>query len=162
MAARRDLQFATLDDITRDVENLHAAGYEKTGKWDLAQICNHCALWLKYPMDGFPPLPWFMKPVFWIVKRTVLPKFERQVREEKKMPTGMSTAPMTVFPAGEDEAKAVALLREQVERMKTFEGPWQPSPLRGVLPKDDQVNSALVHCAHHLSFLVPRNANQNG
>lgn len=156
MAQRRQLRFASLDDIIADAKNLQARGYEKTGKWDLAQICNHCGSWVKYPMDGFPPLPWFMKPVFWIVKRTILPKFERQVREEKMMPAGMSTAPMTVFPAGEDEAKALAFLVGQVERFKTHSGPWHPSPLRGVLSTEDQVNTVLVHCAHHLSFLVPK------
>src|SRR6267154_220194 len=113
-AMRRKLRFATLDDIIRDAEHLHAAGYEKTGKWDLAQICNHCALWVKYPLDGFPPLPLWLKPIFWVIKRTMLPKLERQIREEKMMPAGMGTAPMTVFKPGEDEAKAVAFLVEQL------------------------------------------------
>ena len=156
MIVRRQLRFASLDDIIEDAEHLHAVGYEKTGQWGLAQICNHCALWVKYPMDGFPKLPLWLKPIFWVVKRTVLVKLEKRMREEKTMPTGMSTAPMTVFSPGDDEAKAVADLVEQVNRWKNYTGPTHPSPLRGSLSAADWIETHLVHCAHHLSFLVPK------
>lgn len=156
MAERRKLRFSSLDDIIQDAEHLHAVGYEKTGNWDLAQICNHCACWVKYPMDGFPKPPLFMKFVFFIIKRTVLPKVQRQMKEERTFPPGMNTAPFTVFPAGQDEPAAVANLKGELERMKAFTGPMQVSPLLGLQSKEQWVDSHLVHCGHHLSFLVPK------
>ena len=156
MAERRKLRFTSLDDIIQDAEHLHAVGYEKTGKWDLAQICNHCACWVKYPMDGFPKLPFWLKPIFFVIKHTMLPKLEKQMREEKTMPVGLGTAPMTVFKPGEDEAAAVANFKNELVRMKNFTGPMHPSPLRGQLSKEEWVDSHLVHCGHHLSFLVPK------
>ena len=153
---RRQLRFSTLDDIVGDAENLLANGYDKTGNWDLAQVCNHCALWVKYPLDGFPKLPLWLKPIFFVVKRTVLPKLERQMRETKTMPVGMSTAPMTVFPPGQDEAAALAGLKLQLERYKTHTGPMHSSPLRGQLSLVEWEDTAKTHCAHHLSFLVPK------
>ena len=153
---RRQLKFDSLDDIVCDAENLLAKGYDKAGQWDFAQVCNHCTLWVKYPLDGFPKLPLWLKPIFLVVKRTVLPKLERQMRETKTMPAGMSTAPMTVFPPGQDEAAALAGLKLQLERYKTHAGPMHPSPLRGLLSLAEWEDTAKTHCAHHLSFLVPK------
>jgi hypothetical protein len=155
-ATRRQLSFTSLDDIIQDAERLHAVGYEMTGQWDLAQISNHLACWVKYPMDGFPKLPFFLKPIFFVMKFTLIPKFEHQMRVERKMKAGMGTAPMTRFPPGQDEAAAVANLKNELTRMKAYTGPMHPSPLRGQLLKEDWVDSHLVHCAHHLSFLVPK------
>lgn len=156
MAVRRRLRFHSLDEIIVEAENLHTRGYEKTGQWDLAQICNHCACWVKYPMDGFPRLPWYLKPVFFVLKHTLMKKIEKQMKDDRTFPQGVSTAPMTVFPAGQDESAAVLNLKNELSRMKTFTGPMHASPLRGLLPKDEWVDSHLVHCAHHLSFLVPK------
>lgn len=156
MAERRNLRFQSLDDIIADAENLHTRGYEKIGNWDLAQVCNHCACWVKYPMDGFPKPPLMVKLVFAIIKRTMLPKVKRQMKDERTFPPGLKTAPMTIFQPGQDDAAAVANLKRELERMKTFTGPMQPSPLMGLLSKEEWVDSHLVHIGHHLSFLVPK------
>lgn len=156
MAVRRQLRLNSLDEIIADAENLHTRGYEKTGQWDLAQICNHCACWVRYPMDGFPQPPWYLKPLLVVLKHTLMKKIEKQMKQDRTFPKGVSTAPMTVFPAGQDESSAVLNLKNELLRMKTFAGPMHPSPLRGLLSKDEWVQTHLVHCAHHLSFLVPK------
>ena len=154
---RRQLRFTDFEQVIRDAEHLLAVGYDRAGKWDLSQVCNHLTEWARYPLDGFPKLPWWLKPIFAIVKVTMLPKLERQMREEKKMPAGMGTAPMTVFPPS-DPQEAVANLAKQLRRYAGHTEPMHPSPLRGLLSKEDWIDSQLVHCAHHLSFLVPKAA----
>jgi hypothetical protein len=156
MPIRRELRFTALDDIIRDAEHLLSAGYDKAGQWDLAQVCNHLANWVKYPMDGFPPVPLLLKPVMWIAKRTMMPKFERQLREHRSMPPGIPTAPASVTPPGQDEAAAVVNLRDALRRFETYTGPIHPSPLRGVVSKDCWMDTHLIHGAHHLSFLLPK------
>jgi hypothetical protein len=152
---RRQIQFATLDEAVRDAENLLARGYDKTGNWDLGQICNHLAEWLKYPMDGYPRVPLLLRPVFWLMKATVGKRMGRQMVEGGTMKTGMQTAPQSVFPPGGDAA-AVANYRATVERWKAYAGPYHPSPLFGGLGRADWDRGHCVHAAHHLSFLVPR------
>ena len=67
----RKLAFATLDDVVRDAENLLAVGYDTAGNWDLAQVCSHLTEWLRFPLDGFPKMPVFLRPVFWLFRKTV-------------------------------------------------------------------------------------------
>jgi hypothetical protein len=45
---------------------------------------------------------------------------------------------------------------EGVERLKAHTGAIIPSPFFGPMSKDECVGLQLVHCAHHLSFLVPK------
>jgi hypothetical protein len=69
---------------------------------------------------------------------------------------GGRTMPETVPAAGGDPAAAVAKLRESVARFKAYAGEIHPSPLFGAMTKEEATRLQLVHCAHHLSFLVPR------
>jgi hypothetical protein len=82
-------------------------------------------------------------------------KYETYVREQS-FPTGKPTMPQTVHRPGEDERAAVARLKDTAERYKAHAGAIHPSPLFGPLTKDEALAMQLVHCGHHLSFLVPR------
>jgi hypothetical protein len=157
-ATRRQLRFASLDDVVRDAETLLAKGYTKAGNWDLAQVCNHLSDWLSFPVDGFPKMPIFLRPIFWVMRKTVgRKKFEGYVRDQS-FPPGKPTMPQTVHQPGGDDKAAVAKLRDTAERFKAHTGFIHPSPLFGPLTKDEALAMQLVHCAHHLSFLVPRTA----
>ncbi len=155
-ATRRSLTFDSLDAIVRDVETLAAKGYEKTGKWDLAQMCNHLAEWIKYPLDGYPKVPIVLRPVVWLMKVTIGKRAGRDLIEGRGMKLGTQTLPQTVFPGGQDEAAAVANFKAVVERWKAHTGPMHASPLFGALSRDDWDKAQCGHAAHHLSFLVPR------
>jgi hypothetical protein len=152
---RRKLTFATLDDVVKDAENLQAKGYEKTGNWDLGQVCLHLADWMSFPMDGFPKPPLPIRMMLWAMRVTIGKKMFRQNLSEG-MPAGKPTMPQTVHQGGSDAVAAIASLKETVERFKTFGGTLHPSPLFGALSKDDAEKLQLVHCALHLSFLVPK------
>jgi hypothetical protein len=153
---RRQLVFNDLDAVVRDAERLQVGGYEKVGNWDLAQVCNHLADWMGFPIDGFPNPPAPIRAVLWVVKKTVGRKKLLGYLKEKSFPAGKPTMPQTVHPAGGDVRAAVERLRQSVGRLKTYTGPIVPSPLFGPMTKDEAVGMQLVHAAHHLSFLIPK------
>ncbi len=156
-AARRALKFDSLGDAVRDAEDLLARGYETAGNWDLAQVAGHLANWMTYPLDGFPRPPAPIRAVLWLLRQTVgRAKFEQYLAGG--MPAGKPTMPDSVPPPGGDPARAVARLRAAVERFQSHPGPVRPSPLFGAMTKAEATRLQLVHCAHHLSFLIPRHA----
>lgn len=155
---RRKVAFASFDEVVRDAENLLAKGCEKAGNWDLAQVCFHLAEWLRYPLDGFPKPPLLMRPLFWVARHTVAPGALRKALDKGELPAGAPTLKPSVAPPGGDAAAEVARLKAAVERFRAFAGPFHPSPLLGVLNADEGRRLQLVHCAHHLSFLVPHNS----
>ncbi len=56
-SARRSLHFSNFAEVIADAESLLDAGWQRQGQWDLAQVCDHLAAWLTFPMDGFPRAP---------------------------------------------------------------------------------------------------------
>lgn len=159
MAVRRTLKFESLADAVRDAEHLLANGYDRAGNWDLAQCCGHLANWAIYPMDGYPPLPLLLKPVFWIVRNTMAGKIRRDlIGADGVMKPGLQTAPQSVPAPGGDAAEAVEKLKVAYARWLAHDGPLHPSPLLGLLPRDDITRGHLVHASHHLSFLIPKQA----
>jgi hypothetical protein len=158
MAVRRELRFDSLDDVVRDAEQLLAKGYDKAGNWDLAQACGHLANWMSYPLDGFPRPPLPIRLLLAVMRNTVGKRELRRVLDSGRMPAGGPTVRESVPPAGGDAAAAVARLRTAAERFRDHPGPVHPSPLFGALTKDEATRLQLVHCAHHLSFLIPKQA----
>jgi hypothetical protein len=156
-ATRRELRFDSLDDVVRDAEALLAKGYDKAGNWDLAQVCGHLADWLTYPVAGFPKAPLPIRVMLRLVRATLGRKmFEKYLREG--MPAGKPTMPQSVHPAGGDPVAAVAPLREAARTFQAHPGEYLPSPLFGRLDRGDATRLQLAHAAHHLSFLIPRQA----
>jgi hypothetical protein len=117
-------------------------------------VCFHLNEWLRFPMDGFPKMPWFIGGIFWALRHTIGRKKLRQYLLEG-MPAGKPTMPQTVGQPGE-AAEAIQKLKETVARFKAFPGPVHPSPLFGAMSKDEATRLQLLHCAHHLSFLSPK------
>jgi hypothetical protein len=152
---RRRLSFATLDDVAADAENLLAKGYDKAGNWDLAQVAGHVAEWMRYPIEGFPKPPLFVRPLLWLMKATAGKKMRDRILAEGFSPGG-PTMPATVPPPGGNAAEAVARLRSVVERFKAYTGAVHPSPLFGAMTKETALALQLKHAAHHLSFLIPK------
>ncbi len=153
---RRQLRFASFDEVVRDAERLLATGYDRAGKWDLAQCCGHLSEWFRYQLDGYPPTPLLLRPVTWMMRNTFAPAVARKAFERGETKAGMPTIPQSVPAAGGDEAAAVAGLKATIERWAAHAGPLHPSPLFGEMSKDEWVKGHLLHAAHHLSFLVPR------
>jgi Protein of unknown function (DUF1569) len=152
---RRKLSFASLDEVVADAENLLARGYDKAGNWDLAQVAGHLAEWLRFPVEGFPKVPLLVRPMLWMMRVTSGRRMFSNILAEGFSPGGR-TMPQTVAPPGGDPSAAVAKLKDAAARFKAHTGEIHPSPLFGAMTKDEATQLQLVHCAHHLSFLVPK------
>jgi hypothetical protein len=154
--SRRALNFVDLDEVVADAAMLHRGGYEKVGTWDLAQIAGHLAEWLRFPLEGFPEAPLPTRLMLGAMRRTVGRRALRAILASRSMPGGRPTLRETIPAPGGDEARAIERLREAVARFQAHEGPYHPSPLFGELDRVQATQLQLIHCAHHLSFLVPR------
>ena len=85
---RRQLQFNDLDAVIADLDHLNQAGYDLQGNWDLAQICDHLAYFIRGSLEGYAPEdkpPWlirflFAKPMLKkIMRRQPVPDRQRAV-----------------------------------------------------------------------------------
>jgi hypothetical protein len=155
---RRPLSFTDLDEVVRDVEQLRAKGYSRAGNWDLAQVCDHLTDWMRYQIDGYPRTGCLIGTVLWLVKLTKGKQILREILSTGTMRAGSQTLRDTVHAPGGDEAPAVERLKQTAQRFKAHSGDYRPSPLFGSLTRDEATKLQLVHCAHHLSFLVPKTA----
>ena len=163
---RRELRFATLDNVKSDLQTLHSRGYHQFGKWNLSQNANHLADWMTFPIDGFPKSPWFIRMVVGMMRVTQGKALFRKFAQEQRMAVGQPTIPSTVHPATANQGPNVSneayqtasvnRLLSCIDRLTAYRGPLHPSPLFGPLSYDEAVALQLAHCAHHLSFLEPK------
>lgn len=147
----RSLRFSSVDEVIAEVDRLQAGGYTPTGRWDLPQMCEHLAYYVRGSLDGFGfRLPW---PVRVLLGR---PLRRRLLEGGGQMKRGMRTIPASVPAVGSVGNEAVTRFRDLLVRFRDHDGPLPPSPLLGPLTKAEWQTLHLGHCAHHLGFLVPR------
>jgi hypothetical protein len=153
--SQRNLQFQSLDDVRNELRQL-CGNYESTGKWNLAQVCNHLECWMRYPMDGFPRAPIVIRIMMGLMGKLVGRRLFREILQSGKMKTGLPTMPETVFKSdAASDAGAINRLMETIDRFEQWQGPVHPSPFFGKMNRADCERLQLVHCAHHLAFLKP-------
>ncbi len=147
---RRTLDFRTLDELEDDLRRLRDAEYDRAGRWSLARVCDHLAIFFRGSLDGFDT----MLP--WIVRVTVGAWMWRSILKRRGFREGIQ-APKVFLP-GEprDDRAAADELLELVQRFRGYQGESRPSPLFGQLTREQWTELHLIHSAHHLSFLVPR------
>lgn len=154
--SQRKLTFDKLDDAVRDAESLLDCGYDQAGNWDLGQVCGHLVDWMRFPLDGFPKQPLPIRIMLFAVRVTIGRREIRKVLAAGAMKHGNPTLPGTVYAPGGDEAEAVDRFHQTVARFQSHAGPLHPSPVFGDLDYDTVRQLQLIHCAHHLGFLIPR------
>ncbi len=147
---RRNLQFSTYDELVAEIEQLHRSGYKQLGNWNLGQICDHLAYYLRGSLEGFP----FRLP--WIVRRLIGRRILRRILRGERRPAGGRTIPASVPPGRVDELTAVAATCALVRRLSDPAVPLHPSPLFDRLTPDEWRILHLSHAAHHLGFLIPK------
>ncbi len=152
----RRLVFDHLPQIRDDVQTLHTRGCTALGAWDLAQTCGHLNDWMRFPMDGFPRASLPMRMMMAGLRVTVGRRLLKKILAERSMRRGAPTLPITVPAAGRDPTTAVETLLATIDRLSSHHGPTHPSPLFGCMDHETLVRLQLVHCAHHLSLLIPR------
>ena len=154
---QRSLALDSLEQVEHEVRSLLASGYTSTGKWDLAQTCAHLNDWMRFPMDGFPKPGMVGSLMMGILKRTMGRRMLQGILANGFKPGG-PTMPQTVHDKGAStDEQAVEGLLKTLSRFTRFSEPFFPSPLFGEMDQETTRRLQLAHCAHHLSFLWPKN-----
>ncbi len=155
-ADRRDIRYATIDDLRADldaIEAAHKAGTLKTtGNWSPGQIFQHCANLWQCALDGFPDNgSW---PVRFLVRTLFLKKI---LNSDAKPPAGFKIPKSASYLTPDDEVRfeeGLKILRTQVNRVAQRNEQFaHPSPLLGTLTHEQWTTVQLGHCRLHLSFL---------
>jgi hypothetical protein len=147
---RADLRFNSYDQLLTDVQTLHTAGWEKSGQWSLAMICDHLAKWIDGMFDQ--RLPHVPKPFQWIARFVM----HRMARKNKYTALPIH-APASLKPVAEiSEPTAIANLTAAIARLQQLSGPIVETHPFGPIPAEDFRGLTLLHAAHHLAFLKPK------
>ncbi len=158
MPERRSLQFSRLDDIADEIDRLHRDGYERAGNWSLSQCCDHLSDWMSFPIDGFPKIPFPINLLLGAMRMMSGKAMLRKIIGNQSMRTGQPTIAQTVHADHHHEEASVARLQSALRRLAEHAGPFHPSPLFGTLTREEVIQLQMTHCAHHLSFLIPKKA----
>jgi hypothetical protein len=150
MPKRRELWFASLDELMPEVEKL-LAGHVCVGHWSLGQICNHLATAFNYPIDaGLHSAPSNVPedPRFQLVRQ----RFFRANR----FPDGRTAPVSELVPReGLDDRFEADALRVALARFQVATGSFAPHPALGSMTKEEWAGFHCLHAAHHLGFVVP-------
>ncbi len=155
----RKLNLTNLDEAINEAKRLLAHGYSAGGKWNLAQVCEHCSDWMAFPLDGYPKVNFPINVMLWLMKITIGKSMRNKILTERAFKPGGPTMPQTVkLPHDVSDAEAVGRFVATVERFKQFKGEMHASPLFGKMTNAEHLQLQVIHTQHHLRFLTPNNA----
>lgn len=153
VADRRNLRYASIDDLLADIDRIVAAEnagtLSHTGNWTAGQAMGHVAAWINYGYDGYPikPPPFPISIILRFMGKRMLTKGMRPGVRIPGVPNGtLATEPLST----QDGA---AQLRAALQRLKKGEPARFPSPAFGPMTEADRVQLNLRHAELHLSFL---------
>jgi len=153
---RRELDWTDFADVMTDVSRLQREGYTAVGKWDLPQICEHLSDWMTYPLDGFPTQAGLVAWILPVVRFGLGKRMLRGILTSGTMSAGSPTLPESIHVRPSISQPSVERLGRSVDRLIRSNGPYHPSPLFGDMTRDELLRLHMIHCRHHLSFLVPK------
>jgi len=149
---RRRLDLRDFDTLLADAERLAREGYDRAGKWSLAQALDHVGAGLRVAVAGSTKrMPWVMRMA---ARSAALPA----MRAWRWIPAGIPAPSwwQPHVPADADDAAAVARFRTEVDAFRAHVGPYHAHPAFDRLDRAAYEDLMLVHASHHLGFLVPR------
>ena len=145
-SGRRLIRFASEDDAITDVRRLRQQGYTQVGTWSLPQMAWHLNRAVLPRMKPGPDAP------EQIARK---PLAQHVLSMNGYLPDGIVAPPEMAPPADAPEASIDELIAS-LEQLRDFKGEIAPHRLFGKLPDADARRLNLIHCAHHLSYLAPR------
>lgn len=150
MGKRRPLDFRSFDEMMTDIHRLEGGDYDAAGRWDLHRACDHLAHFVEGSTDGSP------HKIPWVVRFLIGRRMKKKLLRERRFKEGGMTP--YAMPPGErlDPAPAVARLKRSVERFLDPNTQLHHSPLFGKMTRPEWEQIHLIHAAHHLSFLLPK------
>jgi len=148
---RHDLKLSTLDEVIAECDRLLNSGYEMSGKWTLAQMCNHVRLTMESNMRGYPR--WMT--LLGLPLRPFLRKFALPRLLAGNSIKGVKTAGMFVPPSGLDDTDEVQRLNTCIQEFGSYTSPLHAHPGFGRMSHQEFGRFHAAHAAHHLAFLTP-------
>jgi hypothetical protein len=146
----RELDLRDIQTVNAELDRLLVGGYEQAGNWDLAQVCDHLAFFIDQSLDGQTvKVPWILKV---LLGRLMLRRILKQRRMKENGPTPQKPLPNP----GGDAAAAVARLKAALARLDAHRGELHASPFFGYLTPAQWRELHLIHCGHHLGFMIPK------
>lgn len=141
---RRALKYSTLEDVKADVRKLRA-GYKQLGNWTLGQVAWHLNKAFEFQLAS--PVAEASEE-----QRQARPMMERAMAMGA-LPAGIRSPDAMVPPGDAGEADVEGLIAV-LDRVTAHNGGAQHRRF-GPLNADEFRKLSLLHCAHHLSYLVP-------
>ena len=151
---RRQIDLRSAAEVIDEINRLRLSGYEKTGQWNLTQICQHLTASMNGGMEGFG----FRVP--WIVRATVAKWAFRYCLNKRKLFSGAPTFKILKpqHASVEEDDAAIEECIETCRRTEQFAGPIEDYALLNDVSVEDWRDFMWIHAAHHLGFLVPKEA----
>ena len=147
---RRQLDFTSWTEALADVDHLQSAGYDRAGNWDLSQVVEHIGEGLRTALHGKD------HRAAWIIRRFLGPIILHRVLRQRRMKAGIKVPPWWLPGPTHDESVAIDQFRSQIAAFQAMTTKPFPHPFFGALTKQQWNDLALIHAAHHLSFLTPK------
>ncbi len=148
---RRKIDLQDLNGVLDEVKRLHDGGYDRAGNWNLSEILSHCGQFMEYSLEGFdfkaplPPLIGLLKP---LLRKVILSR--RSIQAGFKNPE-----PLDPDVHG-SEQDMIDWFTPILRRVRDQTAAFHPSPLFGKLTPLQWRDMHVIHCSHHLGFLIPR------
>ncbi len=150
-AQKRLLDFHNSTQVVDEISRLRNQPYQKLGKWNLTQICEHLSKTMAGGMDpAAKPLPWIVRK--WITE----PMVRSWIKNRAMKPNGMTSPALLPTPnlTLDDPAKIDACL-QLVHQVEAFQGSLENLPL-GKMSLEDWKQLQWIHASHHLGYLIPQ------
>ncbi len=145
---RRTLHFDRLDEVMSDVERL-LEGHTTVGHWSLAQICRHLATVMRRVVDLPATTPRD-------TTQEVGEAEKRRVFASGSIPEGIPAPPEVLPTEALVEREEAEGLRRAIAYYNASPGPVVPHRIFGPLTRSEWDHLQRIHCAHHLSFALPK------
>jgi hypothetical protein len=149
MAERRNLTIDSLDQVMPEVDRL-LEGHETVGNWTLGQICNHLTASLVGSIEGDP------HPAPWLVRATLGRVIFRKIRRSRRIKAGFKTPERYEPKPGLDARAEAEALRAALQLFAGHADALATHPFFGAIGRDGWTELHCIHCAHHLSFVLPK------
>ncbi len=148
---RRSIDFRSAEEVIDDINALRNTQYDRMGKWNLTQICEHLTGTMDGGMDGFG----FRVP--WIFRATVARWGYRHALKKRKIGSGFPTFKILrpTYSEASDNDGLIDACIESCQRASSFNGSLKDYPLLDNLKVEDWRDFMWIHASHHLNFLIP-------
>lgn len=149
VSGRRQLHFASYDDLLADARRLACGPATALGNWSAGQVFQHLAHTMTMSLDGVDfRAPWFVRLV---AGRLLKNRFlNRPMSAGFRLPRRAAS----LLPPPTETETGLAALQAAIARLQA-EPQRRPHPALGPLTRDEWDRLHFRHAELHLSFLVP-------